>query len=193
MTEETPPQDYKIAEESSYVKIHYKTRIPGGAVLKGAGTPEVMDFVTGYLQVIPGLEKRLVGCAVGEKHSFTVPAEEAFGEFREELVLEKSVADFHFPPGMKPYPGMELPLVTRGGDGPDTVMIKAVKEDTIVIDLNHPMAGKSLHYELEIVEARPARESDVCGEWSKEGSDQAQAGCPAVPEIVLGGDPPSEA
>jgi FKBP-type peptidyl-prolyl cis-trans isomerase 2 len=190
MSEGALPQDYRIAEASSYVKIRYKTRIPGGPVLKGAGEPEVMDFVTGYLQVIPGLEKRLVGGAVGEKHSFTVPPEEAFGEFREELLIEKSKEDFHFPAGMKPYPGMELPLVTRGADGPDTVMIRAIKEETIVIDLNHPMAGKSLQYELEIVEARPAKESDVCGEWDKQKTDQAC--CPAIPEIILGEDPPRE-
>ena len=119
MSEGTLPQDYKIAGERSYVKIRYKTRIPGGPVLKGAGEPEVMDFVTGFLQVLPGLEKRLVGCATGEKHSFTVPPEEAFGHFQQELVIEKSKEDFHFPPGMSPYPGMELPLVTRGGDAPD--------------------------------------------------------------------------
>ncbi len=190
MTEGTLPQDHKIAAEGSYVKIHYKTRIPGGPVLKGAGTPEVMDFVTGYLQVIPGLEKRLVGCTAGERHSFTVPPEEAFGEFHEDLVIEKSVEDFHFPPGMKPFAGMELPLITRGGDAPDTVMIKQVKEDTIVIDMNHPLAGKSLQYELIIVEAREAQSTDVCGQWNKD--ETGQTGCPAIPEIVLGEDPPRD-
>lgn len=187
----TPPQGYRIAGESSYVKITYRARIPGGAILKGSGEPAVMDFVTGYRQVIPGLEKRLVGHGEGEKLSFTVPPEEAFGEFREELLIEKSRADFYFPEGMRPYPGMELPLVAGGENAPETVMIRQVKGDSVTIDLNHPMAGKALRYELEIVEARPARESDVCSEWDRhEGGSACSA---SVPEIVLGEDPPKDA
>jgi FKBP-type peptidyl-prolyl cis-trans isomerase 2 len=62
---------YKIAERSCFVKIRYMVKIPNGPVLKGGTERELMDFVTGYRQVVPGLEQRLLGHSVGEKLAFT--------------------------------------------------------------------------------------------------------------------------
>ena len=93
---------------------------------------------------------------------------------------------------MEPYPGMQIPLVTPGADAPDTVMIREVRGDTIVIDLNHPLSGLSLAYELEIIEARPAEEKDVCAEWDETTVNDSCGGC-SPHEIILGqpshGDP----
>lgn len=188
MTDMNQDQPYAITDHKSYVKIRYKVQIVDGPVLKGAVEPEVMDFVTGFMHVIPGLEKRLCGKRAGEKLSFIVPADEAFGARRPELVIEKIKADFHFPPGVEPYPGMELPIVTGNPDGPETVMIREVRDDTIVIDLNHPLSGLPLTYDLEILEARPASETDVCSEW--ESPDAEHTACSSIPQIVLGGDEP---
>jgi FKBP-type peptidyl-prolyl cis-trans isomerase SlyD len=185
MTDAAVPPTYEITDRSCYVKIGYKVRVVDGPVLKGAGDPEIMDFVTGYRHVVPGLERRLVGHRSGESLSFTVPADEAFGPRHQELVFEKSKTDFHFPPGFEPYPGMELPLVTRGSDAPDTVMIREVREDSIVVDMNHPLAGLALQYDLEIIEARPATSSDVCSEWEETASE---GDCCSEPcQIVVGG------
>ncbi|MCA1959477.1 MAG: FKBP-type peptidyl-prolyl cis-trans isomerase, partial [Desulfomonile sp.] len=184
MTNHNQQDPYIIAGHKSYVKIRYRVQVVDGPVLKGAMEPEIMDFVTGYLHVIPGLEKRLVGRQAGEKLSFTVPPEEAFGIRRPELVIEKAKADFHFPAGVEPYPGMELPIVTGNFDGPETVMIREVRDDTIIIDLNHPLSGLPLAYDLEIIEARPAGASDVCSEWGSAGPEQTA--CSSIPQIVLG-------
>ncbi len=184
------PSDYRIAASSCYIKIRYSVRVVGGPVLKGAQGPELMDFVTGYGHVISGLEKRLVGHATGEKLSFTVPAEEAFGPRHDELLIEKQKSDFYFPAGMTPYPGMQLPLITEASNAPDTVIVREVRDNSIVIDCNHPLAGAALQYELEIVEARPARSTDVCGEWEEQ-ADEHQC-CGHVPEIVLGEEKESE-
>jgi len=189
MNEMSEGDSYKIAEYKCYVKIKYTVRIPDGPVLKGGATPEVMDFVTGFRHVVPGLEKRLLGHMRGERLSFVVPPEEAFGIRRPEMLIEKDRSEFHFPPGVEPYPGMELPIVTRDDNAPDTVMIREVKESAVVVDLNHPLAGAPLEYDLEIVEARPARETDVCAEWEQ--PDDGQPPCQAVQQIVLGeGEPP---
>jgi len=184
MADGTKPRDYAIEGASSYVKMRYTVRVVDGPVLKGAVEPEIMDFVTGYMQVIPGLEKRLIGHCTGESLAFSVPPEEAFGLRHDDLVIEKNKAEFHFPPGMEPFPGMEIPLISGNENAPDTVLIREVKEDTIVIDLNPPLSGAALQYELEILEARPATSTDVCSEWDQQKTDQAC--CPAVPEIVLG-------
>jgi FKBP-type peptidyl-prolyl cis-trans isomerase 2 len=159
-------------------------------LLKGYVEPETMDFVTGYLHVIPGLERRLIGHHVGEKLSFAVPAEEAFGPRREDLIIEKAKADFHFPQGVNPSVGMEIPLVAATENAPETVTIREVRDYTILIDLNHPLAGMDLQYDLEILEARPARPTDVCAEWDQQRIPEAW--CPSVPQIVLGHEPTEE-
>jgi len=183
VTDTTTCSPYAIKDSSTYVRIRYSVRVENGPFIKGAGEPALMDFVTGYAQVIPGLERRLMGHSEGDKLSFTVPAEEAFGVRHEELVFEKPREDFHFPPGMAPFPGMELPLVTMG-EGPDSAIIREVRAETIVIDCNHPLGGKSLRYDLEIVEARPAGPTDVCSEWQERDNTQT-CGC-APKEFVLG-------
>jgi FKBP-type peptidyl-prolyl cis-trans isomerase SlyD len=186
---------YKIKDHKSYVKIKYQVRVVDGPILKGAGQPEEMDFVTGYAQVVPGLEKRIIGAGAGESLSFTVAPDEAFGPRIPELVIEKKREEFHFPPGYAPYIGMEIPLV-GGGESPDTAMIKEIKTDTIVIDVNHPLAGKSLQYHLEIIEARPAGSDDICGEWELESErsscasgDCSSGECSSVCQFVLGKEP----
>ena len=181
----TDNKPYEIDASGAYVKIRYKVKIVKGPVLKGADQPEIMDFVTGYTQVIPGLEKRLIGAKQGQKMVFDVPAEEAFGKRDENLVFVKDRKDFHFPPGLDPYPGMEISVILGAEEGPDTVTIKDVREDGIVIDFNHSLSGFDLSYELEIVEARPSRASDVCAEWDKKPEDDSSCAC-APHEIVLG-------
>lgn len=186
MATTVPPSPYKIEDTSGYVKIRYMVKVADGPVLKGAGEREIMDFVTGYRQVVPGLEKRLLGHSQGECLAFAVPAEEAFGPRYQELVIEKDRADFHFPVGMEPYVGMQLPMITSEEEGPDSVVIRTVTESTIIIDANHPLAGATLEYDLEIIEARPATSSDVCSEWEAEKSDSC-ASCSGSPqEIVIG-------
>ncbi len=182
MTEGASPE-MPIQDLGWYVRIKYRVQIVDGPVLKGLNEPEIMDFVTGYRQVIPGLENRLIGHLTGETLSFTVPAEEAFGPRHQELEFEKRKVDFHFPAGIIPYPGMELPMISHHSNAPDTVIIKEIREDTIIIDCNHPLSGKAFHYELEIVEARPAKENEVCGEWEQTSNGPCHS---KLPTIVLG-------
>jgi len=192
MADSAGQTEFRVTDSKSYVKIRYTVRVENGPVIKGADRLEEMDFVTGYGQVIPGLERRLIGHTRGEKLSFGVPAEEAFGPRLPELVIEKTRDEFHFPQGTEPYVGMQLPLIGSGADSPDTVMIREIKGDNIVIDCNHPLSGLPLLYDLEIIEARPAEEKDTCAEWDEKPVNETCGGC-APHEIVLGrpshGDP----
>ncbi len=186
MDNNTNDQVFRILDTSSYVKLRYQVRVENGPILKGADTPEVMDFVTGFRQVIPGLEKRLVGRSAGESMTFTVPAVEAFGERRDDFVVVKDKKEFHFPEGFAPRPGMEISVITNMDEGPDTVIIKEVRDNDIVIDFNHPLAGFPLKYTLEIVEARPSKASDVCSEWESEKGKGCGSCAPR--EVTLGQD-----
>jgi FKBP-type peptidyl-prolyl cis-trans isomerase SlyD len=174
-----------VIGEKSYVKIKYSVRVANGRVIKGVPEPELMDFVTGFRQVIPGLEDRLRGHSVTQKLSFIVPAEEAFGPRHQELIVEKKKSDFHFPAGMKPFTGMEIPVITGSDCGPDTAIIRAITEETITIDCNHPLAGAALEYNWEIVEARPATATDMCSEWEDE-KGESDCACSSPCELVLG-------
>ncbi len=181
----------KIEAKNTYVKIQYRLRIPNGRILKGAVDPEVLDFITGYAQVIPGLESRLIGHSQGEKMTFTVPSQEAFRERFDQLVFEKDKKDFHFPPSYTPYVGMELPIILSRDEGPDSVIITEIKENTIIVDANHPLAGAALQYDLEIVEARPAKQTEICAEWegvSGEGcsTEGCSGGTCGIQEVTLG-------
>jgi FKBP-type peptidyl-prolyl cis-trans isomerase SlyD len=177
-----------IQDKSWFVKLNYRVRVPNGRIIKGAVDPDTLEFVTGYQQVIPGLEKRLIGHTRGDKLSFTVPPEEAFGPRYEQLVIEKRKEDFHFPQGYYPFVGMELPIILSRDEGPDTVIIKEIKEETIVVDGNHPLAGSPLQYDLEIIEARPAQANEVCAEWDGSSNQSCASGsCSGGPkEIILG-------
>lgn len=178
-----------ILESKYYVKILYRVKVAGGPILKGAEALETMDFVTGYGHVIPGLEKRLLGHKRGDRLSFVVPPSEGFGEHRKELIFEKSKDDFRFPEGFEPYPGMQLPLISNDPAAPDTVMIREIRESSIVIDCNHPLAGLPLEYDLEIIEARPARATDICSEWDEKQSECQSACSSCNPhEILLPGE-----
>jgi FKBP-type peptidyl-prolyl cis-trans isomerase 2 len=184
MTDSTIQAINRIEPEKTFVKLQYKVEIPGVRILKGAEAPEVMEFVTGYSHVIPGLEQRLIGHAQGEKLSFLVPAEEAFGERVQERVVEKDKSEFFFPEGFEPYIGMQLPIVTNYENGPESVRITDIRENTIVIDLNDPLAGHPLQYELEIMEVRPAKETDMCEQWDH--PDNVSTGCGGIQQLVLG-------
>jgi len=149
-----------IVEKGTFVKIRYCLKTREGETIKG--DPEeglaYMDFYTGYDQVFPVLEKRLVGKKADEKMVVCLSPEEAFGPYREDWIKEKSYEEF--PEGRQLMAGkwaMARDEKTRTTYG---YFVKSKDADRIVLDYNHPFAGKELIYDLEIVEARPATEEE---------------------------------
>ncbi len=105
----------------------------------------------GQGQLIPGFEKGLIDMKVNEKKTINISKEEAYGEPREELVQE--VQKSQLPEDIKPEVGMGL--VSKSPDGQEmNLVVKDVKEETIVVDGNHPLAGKDLVFDLEVVEIK---------------------------------------
>lgn len=132
------------------VKVHYTGKLEDGQVFDSSvERGEPMKFTMGQGQLIPGFEKGIVNMKVNEKKTINIPKEEAYGEIREELVQE--VPKSQLPEDIKPEVGMGLTSQTQTGEEINLV-VKDVKEDTILVDGNHPLAGKNLTFELEVVE-----------------------------------------
>ena len=134
------------------VKVHYTGKLADGQVFDSSvERGEPIEFTMGQGQLIPGFEKGLIDMKVNEKKTINIPKEEAYGEPREELIQE--VQKSQLPEEIKPEVGMGL--VSKSPDGQEmNLVVRDVKEDTIVVDGNHPLAGKDLVFDLEVVEIK---------------------------------------
>lgn len=133
------------------VRVHYTGKLADGQVFDSSLEREPIEFTMGQGQLIPGFEKGLLDMKVNEKKTVDVPSDEAYGAPRQELVQE--VEKSQLPEEIKPEVGMGL--VSKSPDGQEMNLVVAeVKDETIVVDGNHPLAGKDLTFDLEVVEIK---------------------------------------
>lgn len=138
-------------KQNDTVKVHYTGKLADGQVFDSSEGKEPIEFTLGQGKLIPGFEKGLVDMKVNEKKTITIPKEEAYGEPRAELIQE--VPKSQLPEDITPEVGMGL--VSRNPEGQEMNLVVAdVKDETIVVDANHPLAGKDLIFDLEVVEIK---------------------------------------
>jgi FKBP-type peptidyl-prolyl cis-trans isomerase 2 len=131
------------------VKVHYHGRLISGDTFDSSEGREPLEFEVGGGMVIKGFDDGVTGMAVGEKKTVNIAAEEAYGVKNEEMVIE--FPKTNFPPDMQLEVG--LPLMMRNGQGQNfQVVVIEIKEETVILDANHPLAGKELIFDLELVE-----------------------------------------
>lgn len=130
------------------VKVHYKGKLSNGEVFDSSLEREPLEFQMGQGQLIPGFENGLIDMSINEKKTIVIPSAEAYGEARPELVQE--VPNDKLPPEIKPEVGMGLVSTTPEGQEIQLV-VKEVKDDAIVVDGNHPLAGQELTFEVEVL------------------------------------------
>ncbi len=145
---------------NTFVLLDYVLRAEDGEVLddSSADGGEPIRYVHGYGMLVPGLEKQLVGMGAGETKTFVVPPEEAYGLYDEELVLEIERSEIPNSSGVKE--GDELVATDEDGDEAH-LRVVTVKDDVVVVDGNHPLAGVSLRYEVSVREVRAATENEM--------------------------------
>ncbi len=137
--------------EKAYVAFDYKLTLDSGEEVDSSADGQPLSFITGAGQIIPGLEKAMMGMTTGDNVKISVEPEDAYGLVNPELFQE--IPKNQFPSDVELQPGMTFQA--QGPQGPIIINIKEVKdEDTVVIDLNHPLAGKKLHFDVDIVEVR---------------------------------------
>ena len=136
------------AQHGDTVRIHYSGTLNDGTPFDSSQGREPLEFGLGTGQVIPGFEKAVEGMSVGEVKSFRIPPEEAYGERREELVQD--VPRTALPQALSPEVGMQL-QGTNGEGYTMTFMITEVRDDSVTLDGNHPLAGQDLNFDIELV------------------------------------------
>jgi len=130
------------------VKVHYTGRLEDGTVFDSSRDKEPLTVPLGQKRVIPGFEEALVGMETGEKKRVTISPRQAYGPHREELVTE--VERSRFPDGLELREGQRLQLKNPAGIV-TTVRIVSLRGDSATVDANHPLAGKTLVFDLEMV------------------------------------------
>jgi FKBP-type peptidyl-prolyl cis-trans isomerase SlyD len=148
-------------EEHTYVAIDYSLTLDSGEVVDRSEAGEPLGFVTGFGQVIPGLEKGLAGMEQGQSAKITVEAREGYGERQQELYRE--IPREYFPGDTAIEPEMVFQMT--GPQGVARFRVDAVTDQVVVADFNHPLAGERLHFQVTVQEVREARPEDVnqCG------------------------------
>ncbi len=137
------------AKDGDTVKVHYTGTLENGEVFDTSKEREPLEFQLGEGQLIPGFEKAVIGMDEGDSTTVEIPSEEAYGEVREDLVI--NVPKDQLPEEVEPKIGMQLQVNQQNGQ-PIPVRVTEIKDDELVLDANHPLAGKDLKFEIELLE-----------------------------------------
>jgi peptidylprolyl isomerase len=132
------------------VKVHYTGTFDNGEIFDSSEGSEPLAFMVGAGQVIPGFDQALLGMQIGETKNIVIPPEEAYGEREDGLVQQLRRDQFRLG-GVEPEVGMAIEMRTPDGHGIPMV-ITEMTEHTVTLDANHPLAGETLYFALNLVE-----------------------------------------
>lgn len=142
---------------NTVVKMHYKGTLSDGSVFDSSEGREPLEFIFGIGMIIPGLEEGISGLVVGDKKTINIASEKAYGARQDEAMQE--VPKNQLPQDVELQVGMQL--AAQGPQGVIPVVIADIKEETVVVDFNHPLAGQDLTFDVEITEIREATEEEL--------------------------------
>ena len=137
------------AKKGDTVKVHYCGRFEDGTQFDTSEGSDPLEFEIGAEQVIPGFEDAAIGMTPGDKATVTIPADKAYGPYREEMIMVAPREQI--PPEFEPEVGHRVELKHTSGQT-IAVVVTEVTEESITLDGNHPLAGHALTFDLELVE-----------------------------------------
>ncbi len=140
------------------ILLDYLVRVGDGRVVESSSGKGPIEYLHGASQILPALERVLEGLKEGDQAAFSIAAEEAYGPRREDNVI--SLPRGLFPADVKLECGLCLYARAAGGQS-YPITVREVKADMVVVDLNHPLAGERLFFEVNIRGVRPAGEQEV--------------------------------
>ena len=139
-------------KDGDKVKVHYNGKLRNGETFDSSEGREPLEFTVGGGQVIKGFDEGVKGMQVGDKRTVEIEVQDAYGEKNEDMIIEFPKAQF--PPDMNPEAGMQL-MMNNGQGQSFPVVIKEIREETVLLDANHPLAGQDLIFDIELVEIVP--------------------------------------
>jgi FKBP-type peptidyl-prolyl cis-trans isomerase 2 len=134
------------------IKVHYHGKLRSGETFDTSDGREPLEFTVGSGQVIKGFDEGVKGMKVGDKKTVEIQVTDAYGEKQHEMMIE--FPKDQFPADMNPEIGMQL-MMSNGSGQQFPVTVAEVKEESIVLDANHPLAGQDLIFDLELVSIEP--------------------------------------
>ena len=137
------------AKNGDNVKVHYKGKLTTGEQFDSSEGRDPLAFTVGAGQMIKGFDEAIPGMAIGEKKTINIAPENAYGAKNQEAIVEFPKSNI--PADMKLEPGMKLQLTNQDGQ-PIPVTVTEVKDDVVILDANHELAGKELVFDIELVE-----------------------------------------
>jgi len=137
------------AKKGDSVKVNFIGKLEDGSVFANTADSEPLEFKLGEGKIIPGIETAVEGMNVGDSKSVKVPPEQAYGQRREELVEE--VSRDKFPKDVEPKVGQKFEVPQQQGQ-PLVVRVVDTSEQTVTLDGNHPLAGRDLTFDLQLLE-----------------------------------------
>jgi len=141
----------KVAKGGDTVKIHYTGKLEDGTVFDSSRDREPFELTLGSGSTIPGFENGIIGMALGDTKTITIPPEEAYGPRRDDLVM--TISKDEFPSDITPSVGQQLQMRHPSGNVMN-VTITDVMQDSVTLDANHALAGKTLIFEVELMEIK---------------------------------------
>ncbi len=137
------------AKQGDTVKVHYTGTLEDGSVFDSSVERAPLEFTLGAGQLIAGFDEAVSGMSPGEKKVVKIPAEKGYGPRRDEMTAEVSRSEL--PPDLEPKIGMQLQANQQDGRSM-VVTVVEVKDESVTLDANHPLAGKELTFEIELLE-----------------------------------------
>jgi FKBP-type peptidyl-prolyl cis-trans isomerase SlyD len=149
-----------VIAPDQYVVLEYRLHLDTGERIRGsAEAPAYLQFIAGCNELMPGLERRLLGLREQDAVEFVIPADEAFGLYDPENV--QAWSHKVFPPEMELQVGQKVIPANLPFPPEYPLTIKEVKENAVILDMNHPLAGQDLHYSVKVLEVRPATPEEL--------------------------------
>lgn len=144
-------------DDGVVVSMEYKLTVDG-EVLDSSDDAGALQFLVGYGNIIPGLEKEMMGMKIGDSKNVTVQPEDGYGEFDEEAFMDVPRAEF--PPEMKIEEGAELHITDENGDH-QSAYVLSFDDKTVKLDFNHPLAGAVLEFYVKVTALREPTEEEL--------------------------------
>jgi len=144
-------------EPQKVASFHYTLTTDGGEVVDSSRERDPLSYLHGAGNIVPGLEKALAGRNEGDQFKVDVAPEEGYGPRHPQLVQQ--VPKSAFQNAAEPQPGMRFQ--TNGPKGPMLVTVTEIDGDKVTIDGNHPLAGQTLHFDIEVTNVRDASQDEL--------------------------------